>query len=272
MLLLIKAFALWLKSTILCSRKCMGAYGLSYKVLKNGKKEEHKKLEKYKNIYCGNKCFIIGTGPSLKLDDAKAVIDNEEFVTFGVNTLYKIYGELGKTADYYCIIDPSTYGSVGESVKKFHRDTLFIPDNRIKNESDTTVNKFALECSSFYRFKCLEYFGYPCFGDDLADEIYDGASVVYATMQIAAYMGFSEIYLLGVDCNYDKNAKLHSDRLSYARNYKYKWTKQTGVSMIEGFQGAKEQIEARGIKVFNATRGGMLEVFPRVDFDEVMGR
>ena len=270
MLLPTKAFALWLKTTILCSRTCLGAYGISYRILKNKNKEEHKGLKKFKDIYAGKKCFIIGTGPSLKAEDVKAVIESDAFVTFGVNTLYKIYDELGLKADYYCIIDPSTYGSVGKSVKKYHTDTFFIPDNRIKNEKEQSINKFALECSSFYKFSCLEYFGYPKFGFDLSDEIYDGASVVYATMQIAAYMGFSEIYLLGVDCNYDKNQQLHNEKLSYEKGYKYKWTKQTGISMIDGFQGAKDQVDAQNIQIYNATRGGMLEVFPRVDFDEVV--
>ena len=31
----------------------------------------------------------------------------------------------------------------------------------------------------------------------------------------------------------------------------------------------KEQCEKRGIKVYNATRGGKLEVFQRVDFDDL---
>ena len=32
---------------------------------------------------------------------------------------------------------------------------------------------------------------------------------------------------------------------------------------------AKEQLEKRGIRVFNATRGGNLEIFERVNLDEL---
>lgn len=84
-------------------------------------------------------------------------------------------------------------------------------------------------------------------------------------------MGFKTIYLLGVDCNYDKNIKLHSDSLEYSKDYKYNWTRQTGLTMIEGFKVAKKYADEHGINIYNATRGGMLEVFPRVNLEDVVG-
>lgn len=45
---------------------------------------------------------------------------------------------------------------------------------------------------------------YPGFSDDIAQEISEGFTVTYAEIQMAAYMGFKEIYLLGVDFNYSK--------------------------------------------------------------------
>jgi len=84
-------------------------------------------------------------------------------------------------------------------------------------------------------------------------------------------MGFEKIYLIGVDCNYDKEVdQLHNRDLGYGADYVYNWTKQTGITMIEGFKIAKEYADKYGIDIYNATRGGMLEVFPRVQLEEVV--
>ena len=256
-----------LNKSIRCFRKDHGSFGISYTVVKLCNKELYSKLHKFKDIHKGQRCFIVGTGPSLTLEDVESL--KGEY-SIGVNTLYKFYNKTDWRANYYCVIDPNTYGAVGQCLKKYHTDNLFIAGNRIK-ETDNSINKFSLECSSFYRIPYPQYFDTPCdFSSDLSDEIYDGASVVYAAIQIAVYMGFKEIYLLGVDCNYNKNIVLHNSDLGYGKGYKYNWTKQTGLTMIEGFKVAKKYADEHGIKIFNTTRGGMLEVFPRADLDKVV--
>lgn len=251
-----------------CFRKDKGSFGISYKIGHIANKKTYEKLIKYKDMYEGESCFIVGTGPSLELDDVNRLKGK---LCFGVNTLYKIYDKTDWRADYYCVIDPTTYSGIGEEVKKYHKDTLFIAGNRIE-ETDEKINQFSLKCSSFYKIPYLDYFETPCsFSSDLCNEIYDGASVVYAALQIAVYMGFKNIYLLGVDCNYNKDFMLHSKSLEYNKDYKYNWTQQTGLTMIEGFKVAKKYADQHGINIYNATRGGMLEVFPRIKLDDVVG-
>ena len=40
--------------------------------------------------------------------------------------------------------------------------------------------------------------------------------------------------------------------------------------MIECFKVAKQYADKHAVNIYNATRGGMLEVFPRVDFNQVI--
>ena len=49
-----------------------------------------------------------------------------------------------------------------------------------------------------------------------------------------------------------------------------KWYKPNLARQIRSFTAARETIEGEGGKIFNATRGGKLEVFKRVDFDQLM--
>jgi hypothetical protein len=88
-------------------------------------------------------------------------------------------------------------------------------------------------------------------------------------LQIAAYMGFSEIYLIGVDCNYAQ-PKMYSDNVTYV-DFKTKWDqarlKKQGNQMLPQYEIARKYADAHGFKIYNATRGGQLEAFERVDFD-----
>ena len=99
---------------------------------------------------------------------------------------------------------------------------------------------------------------------------------MYTAAQLAAYMGFKEIYLIGVDHHFhisQNNAGeiIVDDSVKDYFSEKYNTDKEnlyipnTEKSTLT-YVAMKEQCERRGIRVFNATRGGKLEVFKRVDF------
>jgi hypothetical protein len=90
-------------------------------------------------------------------------------------------------------------------------------------------------------------------------------------LQIAAYMGFSEIYMIGNDCNYAQ-PKMYSDNVTYL-DFKQKWTRKQlekqGNQMLPQYEIARKYADEHGFKIYNATRGGQLEAFERVNFDEL---
>ncbi len=94
-----------------------------------------------------------------------------------------------------------------------------------------------------------------------------------AAIEAAIYMGCKEIYLLGVDCNYSlKN--LHFMKTEYDDE---KWSPNKNVDVAEiqqmsniiGYEFIKKEAEKRSVKIYNATRGGSLEVFERVNSDDI---
>jgi hypothetical protein len=104
-------------------------------------------------------------------------------------------------------------------------------------------------------------------------------------MQWAAYMGYAEIYLLGVDhhfsrtCNYSEqvvpqqtiSGTISSDH--FCNDY-YKAGESIYVSDVnsteQAYKKAEQHSQEYGFSIYNATRGGKLEVFQRVDFDKLM--
>lgn len=242
------------------------------------------KINKFHNCYKGKRCFIIGNGPSLKAEDLE-VIKNE--ISFATNFIYTIYPYTNWRPTFYIT-----------------QDTLFA--NKIFNNPETILEMTKscvaaftsvwlkafefrdnpdLEKLFFYKTKyTYEENGMPFFSDDVSKQIYLIGTVTYTMLQLAVYMGFSEIYLLGMDNqyaveekkngeivhndveNYNKYARISVQQLKEERGNVY--TDSVSVETINlGFMAARKYAERNGIKIFNATRGGKLEVFERVEFD-----
>lgn len=82
-------------------------------------------------------------------------------------------------------------------------------------------------------------------------------------MQFAVYMGIKELYLIGVDFNYSlKNNHFYKNEIGIQNIFDKE-------NVYAGYLAAKQYADSHGIKIYNATRGGKLEVFPRVDFDSL---
>ena len=97
--------------------------------------------------------------------------------------------------------------------------------------------------------------------------------MTYMCIQIAVYMGVKEIILLGVDHNYAVSRRPDGTIIKH-EGVKNRFHEKDGIicvpslyAMELAYKAAKKYADEHGIKIFNATRGGKLEVFERVDFD-----
>lgn len=225
----------------------------AYKYLENNKQYFNDTLQLVKNIYEGGRCFIVATGPSLRLDDLKK-ISNNGFFSFSVNKIYQFTDVW--IPDAYVCTDRFLINNTVEQIKNISSRYKFIGDCGDKYWSTEDSKKYKIHIIGG---ETLD------FSNDIAQKVYGNYTVTNACIQIAAYMGFKEIYLLGVDCNYVKGS---------ANNYAIKDGKVDNLDhntegMLCGYQCAKEYADSHGIKIYNATRGGMLEVFERVEFDSL---
>ncbi len=232
-------------------------------------KKHNKRIADYENIHTGKRCFIVATGPSLKTSDLDILWENNEFV-FSMNNIFPALNRTKWKPNYYIIADKISIAENTQKIidlefsKKFVADTV---DLFWEQNTDNEINKFHL---------CVEYCRteLPRFSFDLIKRLYDGWTITYICLQFAVYMGFKEIYLLGVDFNYPKDADVHT--LHFTNEY-YNQTSEivkTGnkanvKGMHLAYKKAKEVADELGIKIYNATRGGCLEVFERVDFDSL---
>lgn len=216
-------------------------------------------IEKFKDIHKGKRCFIIGLGPSLRMEDLDALIQNRE-VCFSVNRIWEAFKQTNWRPDYYVAIDEGLTEDYIDKFDSIECQYKFIGDSVPefwKLDHDSNILKFHLA------HICPETIP-PLFSSDFSRKSYMGYTVTYTCMQLAAYMGFKEIYLLGVDFTETSAQYTHfyGDTQSGVMNY------AEYVSLA--YQSAKKYTEKHNTKIYNATRGGSLEVFDRVNFDDII--
>jgi hypothetical protein len=230
----------------------------------------YKKLVKYKNCHKNERCFIVATGPSLTIEDVNLLKDE---IAFAMNSVYKLFDKTDWRPDYYGIVDGSVFKKIKDEIKFCELNCAFYPDKYI-HWNEKYANSVPIKGN--FCVNAQERDVIPAnwrktkFGTDMTKLFYEGTSVVHFILQIAIYMGFKEIYLLGTDCNYHGSSK-HSSIVDYkGGNELGNPPEDIYNGLIQDYLKAKEVANTRGIKIYNATRGGMLEVFERVKLEDIV--
>lgn len=218
-------------------------------------------IEKVKNIHKGERCFIIGTGPSLKIDDLNTLWNNKE-ICIGVNSIWEAFKNTVWRPQYYIAVDYRMLRDYEDIIERQDIEYLFLGDTyRVYWSKNHNTNH--LKHHFVYEYSEERY---PKFSSDFSRKSYQGFTVTYNAIQLAVYMGFQEIYLLGVDFSY---AGKQDEK--YAHFYKEDTLVSTGYEkqVYYAYLSAKKYADEHNIKIYNATRGGRLEVFERVNFDSL---
>lgn len=221
-----------------------------------GIRQIHERLRVFKDRYAGKRCFIIGNGPSLRMEDLDKLEENRE-ICFGLNVIHKAYGKTKWRPDFVCMKDPLVIAQNYLSIKENNSCPLFVNDMKLFYHWDTGENEYLLHDVQDRMY----------FSDDIVTGCSCGASVSYTAIQIASYMGFSKIYLLGMDCS---NWREHFNGDYWKEEEAFRDPDE--MKIFKSYQIAEEYSRAHGFRIFNATRGGCLEVFERVDLDSLSGK
>ena len=241
------------------------------------KREYAPRLRDLRRRYKGKRrCFIIGNGPSLNHTDLSKLRDE---VTFGVNGLFLKFDEMGFYPTFYVVEDHLVAEDRAAAINTIEGPLKLFPYNLAYclNEGPDTL---------FFNHRprpSLEGFE---FSTDASRVTYTGCTVTFTCMQLAYYFGFREIYLVGVDASYeipkavertdhygvtvldmqgDDPNHFHPDYFGKG----YRWHDPQVDKMIAAYEEARRVTEAHGVVIRNATIGGKLEVFERVEYESL---
>lgn len=214
-------------------------------------------IAKIRGICKGERCFLVGTAPSLvhldlsKLSDEKVFSVNRgyDLSRFGVDRLFG-----------YVISDPAIIGDYSDEI-----DVSGVPHVFVSSAVPESPIRGAERAIAFDVVK-LPRMTDGFFQHDLTKGLYDAHTVMIHAVQIAAWMGFSEIYVVGVDLSFDpKNLHCYESTERESRDAVRRSMVHAG-KMAEGFRIAGQALAQRGVRLANAGVGGHLDTIERVSF------
>jgi hypothetical protein len=239
------------------------------------------KIRSLKDTVSSERCFVIGNGPSLALEDLEKLMDE---VTFCSNRIYGAFDKTKWRPTYYGVEDSTVLSGIAEElvIPVSECDMAFfswqgrhcVPAELL---SRGNVNLFFVRLYQYPRDRDIP--------EDASRCILAGATVTSVLIQLAAYMGFKKIYLLGVDSNYSALPfSPGSDEKNYSKVIQ-KWEPPQHVQKhperYGGFNKSMEtefyrqlslSLEKTECTIINCTRGGALEAFERKTLEEILGQ
>lgn len=223
-----------------------------------------KRLHPFHNIHKGERCFVLGNGPSLKNTDLTK-LRNEK--TLGMNRIYLLFNDLGYQTSYYLSVNDLVVEQCAEDIQ--HLNIPRFVSWRSRKWLQPEANLF---------FLYTTYTG-PGFSTNLSGRLWEGATVTYVALQVAFFLGFQEVYLIGVDHNFTTQGKPNTTVVSqgddpnhFSPQYfgkGFRWQLPDLETSERAYQMAREAYENAGRKIFDATIGGQLQVFEKVEYNSL---
>lgn len=230
------------------------------------------KLNSLKDQYQGKRCFILGNGPSLNKTPLHLLKDE---VTFGLNRIYLKFDEIGFATTFLVCVNRLVMEQFGQELASQPCQHFFDWNDRELIPSTERTHFMNTEgvLDTEGLGECFFFSKDPCAG------IYEGFTVTYVALQLAYYMGFSKVVMIGVDHRFaDKGAAGQTvtsggdDPNHFAANYfgaGVKWQLPDLIGSEIAYTLARRAFEEDGREIVDATIDGALQVFPKVEFNSL---
>jgi len=213
--------------------------------------------------HAGEAAWLIGNGPSVRTEDLDRLAGR---LTFGFNRFYLAHPQTSLRPTYTVVGDQQMIEDFGQSIVDESGGTVLVAH---------TAPPGLLGDYLWVRQKSL----YPPLFSQAADRVVcSGGSTPYVAMQIAYFMGVRKFYFYGADFSFsfvpsgeagDKFRVAAGDGNHFITNYRAgkPWCPPSFKDIAASFLVARLVMEGEGGFIRNVTRGGLLEMFEREDFD-----
>ena len=235
----------------------------------------------YKDKHAGERVFILCTGPSIREMDLMK-LKKERTIAVSSFYLHKDCRQI--KPDYYCVPTFEDFITKENAIKWLREMKEGCPYSHFFL---SIHEKEYIEVLPEYKEKEVSYISFSNLPDyydeiDLTQSVLNVQSVAIMCLELAIYMGFKKIYLVGTE---------HSELITgkYSHFYKYSESiisKEDSVvdetdqllvpfkemlcavhNLWKQYALMKRIAEKRGIEIYNATIGGSLDLFERVNYE-----
>lgn len=250
------------------------------------------RLKDVKDVHKGERCFILASGPSINKHDL-SVLQDETCIAVSQFFLHPQIESI--KPKYHCFapqhepFDNTTNRIIFDNYRKFYSFPVkcFIGTtpftysyyNFLAKNPEYNVDSYFIDYSravdlNEHNFRSNEVW-------DITERPFLIRTVIYEAIQLAYYMGFKEIYLLGVDHDYLKDvgrvtnhhfyddAKSFSDEKHLAQITKEDWFYIYHLRWKQ-YRLMYTYLHEQGVSIKNLTPDSMLDVFPFSTLEEVL--
>lgn len=240
-----------------------------------------KDFQAFKNIHSGKRCFIVGSGPSIKNQNVEKLKDEWTFV---MNT-FCLHEHYDKIHPKFYVIFHSEYLSGNQTSieflktldKKVHPDTVMILPLKSKRiiEENNVLSKNKKLYVYVKGFLSKERTS-PV---DMTKSVPTPMSTSVMCLMAAIYMGFDPIYLMGLEHNWlamlpGKEFQHFSDGKSTQflhrnPNESYEQDCWTSYLLFRNYRFLKNSSKS---KIYNLTPNSFLDTFPFAIYEEIISK
>jgi hypothetical protein len=242
--------------------------GLPAAYLHPWRRESIRRLAALKDVHNGKRAFVIANGPSLKHTDMSRLRD--EF-TFGMNRFYLMFPELGFSTTYLTVVNNLVIEQTATDLSALSVPKFLAWRSHRHFPRQLPITQLPI-------FLYTSYTG-PRFSGDVRGRVWEGATVTNVTLQLAFHMGFKQVILIGVDHNYTTTGKPNTTVVSegddpnhFSPSYfgkGFRWQLPDLKTSEVGYAFARDAYRKAGREVLDATIGGKLTIFPKVEYDSL---
>jgi hypothetical protein len=190
-------------------------------------------------------------------------------ITIGLNKIYLGFNEFKFYPRYYVAINRKVIQQSQEEIKQLNcvkfignHSAKLIPEDGLTYHINTT-NPSKRFCT------------------DITQGVHEGWTVTYAALQIAYYLGFQKIIIIGMDHDFSYIGKPNEEHVlkgddvnHFCTNYfghGQKWDNPDLEHSEESYQIAKTVFEKDNRQIIDATLNGCCHVFEKADYKKLFG-
>ena len=223
------------------------------------------RMATYRGRHRGERCFILGNGPSLRHTDLDRLRGE---VTFGMNRIYLHFPAMGFATTYFVAINTLVIEQCAEEIRRLAMPRFITWRGRSwMDRRDDVI------------FLDTDYTGPEVFSTEMTGRVFEGSTVTFVALELAYYMGFEEVVLLGVDHNFSTQGPPNvtvvstgDDRDHFSPSYfgqGFRWQLPDLQASERAYELARKAFEGDGRRVLDATVGGRLQVFPKARLQDL---
>ncbi len=223
-------------------------------------------LNIFKNRHVNERVVIVCNGPSLNKMDLSFLKD--EYV-IGLNKIY-----------------------LGFKKFKFHPKYYVAVNEKVLRQSHKEINN--LTCVKFLSNRANDLFtenslthiintSNPSarFSKDISNGLEEGWTVTYAALQVAYYLGFKQVIIIGMDHRFSFQGKPNEAKFLKGKDNNHfcssyfsnkEWDNPDLANSEKSYQIANNVFESEGRQILDATLDGACNVFEKVDYKKVFFR